>query len=377
VNYVANKAKQNFVRAGWFALHRSVCELGVEIDVGSMPELNGTALIYSVAYCELMKPLLKITGIKLENSSEDGDLVAQSIWKCLLAIKKQSIIGCDAFLRYSINGLCAAYFDWNEKPAHLKNMPISNQDPLKAAKIGWSLIVGYSQNSKNSNELFWGLALLGWVNTIYSNTRKCPYCFRWSYPGSKLCIKHSQSKSLNLSKGTAYIQYRRGRNTFKHAATSKIHIKHEFSLADPLQWRGILASYLFFNMPDQQDADDLQNVLDMCPLVFRALKGKRFLNLSIKERFEYLRRYLNPLEFLPIALAEQVFLAERILSIELRLAGRPTGTKSVETKKLVQDCIGMANQGMRKAEISRKLKVSKSTISNWIIRYTEVRLAFE
>ncbi|MBC7757064.1 MAG: helix-turn-helix domain-containing protein [Bdellovibrio sp.] len=48
---------------------------------------------------------------------------------------------------------------------------------------------------------------------------------------------------------------------------------------------------------------------------------------------------------------------------------------SVKSWTPIDKLIQLANEGATKAEISRKLKISKSRVSNWFKRYPEVKLA--
>ena len=369
------------MRNGWFAIHKAVLINGALLDTASL--LNGKEFVHTnwidtESYCALLKPVIEITEINIDVPSADGDLIGQEIWQKLRNLKKEySDKPCNAFVRTSIQGFCSEFSDWKDKPLSIRNSSLNLYDPLKAANIGWSLIELASKTKKYfPNSLFWGLALLGWVYQLYCHIDSCPLCFRWTVPGSKYCFMHSQSNAIGLHVGPtkAFIQYRKGVATLKLANKQRLIIKKPDSIFDVSYSDAILAEYLFFNNPTEMDISDIAYALTTCPRVLEKLGGNDILSMGSTQLFEYTRTEINPIEFFPIELALNILFYEKILELESVKAGRPKGKLSHKTQDKIQEYIEMSKKGMRKASIAEALKISKSTLSNWIRRYPSIEI---
>lgn len=381
MNLKKSSPKQDFVRIGWFAIHKAVLINGALLDTASLPnwkEFGHTNWIDTEIYCALLKPVIEITELNIEVPLADGDLIGNEVWQKLRKLKQEySDKPCNAFVRTSIQGLCSEFADWKDKPLAIRNSTINLYDPLKAADLGWSLIeLGSKVKKYFPDSLFWGLALLGWVYTLYCHIEVCPLCFRWTVPGSKYCFMHSQSNSIgsHIGAGKAFIQYRKGFTTLKLANKQRLIIKKPCSIVDASYSDAILAEYLFFNNPSEMEISDIAYALTTCPRVLEKLGGNNILSMSSLQLLEFIRTEINPIEFFPTELALNILYYEKILELESVKPGRPKGELTYKTQTNIKEYSEMSKKGMRKASIAEALGISKSTLSNWISRYPSIEI---
>lgn len=367
---------KNFVKAGWFALHNSVLTSGAEIDTGSYNLYDNTAWVDSEAYLEVLGPILQLTSVIIDMPNDDGDLVAKRVWQKIRKLKVSSSKYHDAFNRTTANELRINYNDWQNKLSHHTRTSIDYKDPLKAAKVGWELIVKASQTNANEHLFFWGLALIGWVNSILYTTKTCPLCFRWSNHGSNFCFQHTQSKNSEHQIAEAYSNYRKGKVLLDLAQERNIIIKPKLILPGMPHAKLLLADFLFFNVYSEEEATELSKALVFFPNVLNFLGGKKVFDLDKFKLHEHVRIKLNPLEFHHSSLLHNIAMAENEFKIQVRNVGRPKGKKSTKTDLAIEKVIHLAASGLCKSDIAKQLNISKSTLSNWITRYTEVKSAF-
>ncbi len=372
--------KRDFVRVGWFSLHESVLLAGAEIDSGPFfgePEISLMRWLDSDSYSALLGPIVKVTDVFIQSPSDNADQVSNEIWACIRRLKKQQPIPSNAFSRISLQGFVAAYKRWTDDQPDIRDKEIFISSPLDAATVGWELVQHAAQHNDRLESLFWGLGILGWVTTIYSELRICRYCFRWSVPGSPFCFAHTQSMPAAESGGKGYVRYRIGAKVFALAQQRGIQIQHDRSIVDDRYRQTLLAEYLFFNLPSDSDGVDLRQALHKSPRVLGLLGGIRVLSMSNKRLFRLVREQLNPMEMFPSALILNVSLAENIFSLEEeKKPGRPSGKRTKRQLMMIDKATSMFKDGARPSEVAAKLKVTRTAVSNWIRRYEEVRCAY-
>lgn len=372
----SNSYIKNFVKVGWFSLHNSVLAAGAEIDSASYSLYEQTTWIDFDSYTEVLTPVIKITSVIIQSPTDDGDLVAKKIWGEIRKIKTSSSKHFDAFNRMTANELRVTYNDWHNKEPQLSLAQIDYKDPITAAKEGWKLIIKASQTNSNAIFLFWGLALIGWVDTILSNTRICQLCFRWSLHGSQFCFQHTQSKNSEQGPSKAYSSYRKGKLLLKNANKNKVTIRSKILLSGLPYVDLILADFLFFNSYSIEECIELQQVLALSPNVLNFIGGEQVLSLDKDSLHEVVRKKLNPPEYQHSSLCYSIVMAEKEFTLPTRNVGRPKGGKSNTTTLKIEKVLALAEAGYSKTEIAKQLNISKSTLSNWISRYSEVKSAF-
>lgn len=353
-------------------MHESVLLSGAEIDFW----IHARWLDWDV-YAELVNPVIKATGADIQANS-DAKRIGEIIWSQIRELKTRTLPESNAFVRCSINGFHAAYSNWRLKHQSRRLKTISPALPLESASVGWELIRQAARKDGVVEYLFWGLGILGWVSTIYSDMKVCRYCFRWSVPGSPFCFLHSQSKSIAGDVGHAYSRNRAGGRVFKAARHMNMEVRQAFSAIDDVYQRTVLAEFLFFNTLSEEEGVELRRALLDAPHVLTALGGKRILSLVNNKLFDLVRNRINPMELFPISLIYNVMLAERLMNIEAqRKAGRPKGKRNESSNVMLEKAIELFKLGNRPVDVALILGVSRSAVSNWIGRYDEVRCAYE
>lgn len=82
------------------------------------------------------------------------------------------------------------------------------------------------------------------------------------------------------------MRYRIGAKVLALAQQRGIQIQHDRSIVDNRYWQTLLAEYLFFNLPSENDEVDLRQALHKSPRVLSLLGGIRVLSMS-NERQNY------------------------------------------------------------------------------------------
>ena len=349
---------------GWLALHKSV--VGYNL---SYPLINQDE------YIKLLLPIIELTGFQFDSELESESAISEKIWKRIQKIEKQNR-ECNASRKVSLQTFTVSYNEWRKLRLGRKTEKISFSDPLYAATIGWDLVKRASSPNGNMDQLLWGLGLLGWVAVVYIQLRICQFCFRWAVPDSIFCFRHSQSTSLGISRSEAYSQYRKGREVDelikKDGRYSPTSDSEEFAF---IQSRLVLADYLFFNHPSAEDGSELRELLQSAPSVLRRLGGEHIAQLNNMDLFTHVRKTINPL-FLSIELwGMMLVMAEIYFSYEDQISERTRGRpQKIELRKQIID---LAQSGLKPSEVALKLKMSKSSLSNWISRCDDVKRAFQ
>lgn len=364
------------MKTGWFALHKSILNAGAEVDTASYNLFDRRSWIDTEMYCSLMSPVLQITSVKIDIPTDDGDKVAQKIWREIQKIKRSTNKPCNAFYRTSVKEFRSAYHDWLKEAPNKNLLPINSSDPLATARTGWGMIVDTARSNKNPELLFWGLGLIGWVDIVLSTTTLCPLCFRWSFVGSRYCFLHTQSKYSDRTPSSAHIQYRKGKSLMRLADRQKVSIKFPLTIHGMKYGELLLADFLFFNTPSPDDILEFHQALQACPRTLELLGGEKIFKMDDSNLYDHIRQKLNPLEFSQAGLCYSIVMTENELKIQNSEAGRPKGTRSDRTNSRIKNIIELASNGVKKSKISTQLGISKSTLSNMINRYQEVQDAF-
>lgn len=361
-------------------MHESVLMAGAEIDTGCAwddLDIRSKRWLDRDSYVALLEPIINVIGIAIQAPSEDAEKTKMKIWRLIEECEKELHVTSNPFVETSLIGFVCAYADWIKNHPDRVALKISQLDPLGAVTVGWYLVQRAALNNGSIEAFSWGLGILGWVATIYSKMRTCRYCFRWSVPNSPFCFKHTQSLSDKGNGGKAYMGYRAGLKTLELANKRGIKVRYKPSLVDNMYWRGVLGEYLFFNIPSEDNSIELRQVLGEAPRVLNLLGGKQVLLLADKHLFQKVREQINPMELHTATLITNIPLAEKLLSLEEdRKPGRPAGKRIQRLAKMIEKAKLMFSRGLRPSEVAVKLRVSKSTVSNWISRYDDVRYAY-
>lgn len=353
---------------------------GAELDVGAFAgrvDLSKRWLDTEI-YEALLKPIVTMSSTAICTPSDDATQVGKRIWARVREFKDTHAPHSEAFSRTSMQGFAAAYGDWRNRHPRRKIPTISFLAPLEAADVGWELVQRSARNVRSMEFLFWGLGILGWVATIYSDMRICRYCFRWSVPGSPFCFLHSQSRYASDRAGKAYVRYRAGAKVLALAQTRGVEIRHDDSISTRGNHRQILAEHLFFQSSQEGFANELRECLQFLPRVLKSVGGKRVISLPDDQLLKRVRERMNPMEWVPQALLSNALLEENILLLEEeRTPGRPEGKRTESLTRMTERAKSMFGNGSRITDVATALKQNLSTVSNWTHRFEDVRCAYK
>lgn len=353
---------------------------GAELDVGAFVGSVDPSKRWldTEIYGALLKPIVVMTNTAICTPSDHATQVGKLIWARVRDFKNTHAPHSEAFNRTSMQGFAAAYGDWRSQHPRRKIPTISFLAPLEAADVGWELVQRSTRNVKSMEYLFWGLGILGWVATIYSDMRICRYCFRWSVPGSPFCFLHTQSTFVSDGK-KAYVRYRAGARVLALSKKRAVQIRRDDPVIDSSYWRTILAEYLFFQSPQIEYENEMRELLLSSPRVMNLIGGRRTLHLPDGHLLKRVRERLNPMEWMPQALLFDVLLAENVLLLdeERRKPGRPRGERSEGLLRMTERAKLMLESGARLTDVAIALKQSTTTISNWTRRFEDVRHSYQ
>lgn len=386
-------AEINFLRIGWIELHNAAMVFGAEVDYWpeDHPELKNRRFLDAKLYSILLPRLLKYSQVNLEAYGCRSDLIFSlifrrirknakknysSVWKFLITAESVDVL---------LNQFQQSFFSTRDSQA-----PVFSKIQIHTiARYGMWLVNRETEDpKKNLLAMLWGLALIGVTKYLWDKQGVCEFCYRRTWPGRRFCEDHSQSQSDIKNRSANYMRYRTGKKAHqlleKHKLTEKVQgstvmrqINSATAMCDLLFPSSLIND-------DEAKADEknmIFNALSQCPRVLRRFREQvhisyeNFMKIEYDRLVNYLRQVLDPYELsytgwqLKIFAAEIWFTAEIKVSPGVRKNGKKATARIAMAKKL-------AASGLTKSEIARKLGVSPSTISKWIVRKPELAKVF-
>lgn len=378
----------NFLRIGWTELHNSAMIFGAEVDywLPDYPELENGIYLDTRLYSNLLPRVVKDSHVDLEAYGCRSDLIFNMIFKRIRKNAKNhdnlrwwQYLTSEKSVNTLLNDFQKSSFNFHNAQA-----PVFSRIQIHTiAKYGMWLINHETEDPKqDSLAILWGLALIGVTKYLWDKQGICGFCYRRTWPGRRFCEGHSQSQSDTKNRSKNYMNYRTGKKAHelikKHELTERVQgatmLKQAISAT-------AMCDLLYPEFLDEEvktdEKDMIFQALSQCPYVLARLKMQigcsydEFINLEYDHLINHLRQTLDPYELscrgwqLKIFSAEIWFAAERKVSPGVRKNGKKATARIAATKKL-------AALGLTKSEIARKLKISPSTISKWIVRKPEI-----
>lgn len=374
-------ARRSFIAEGWKALHQAALDAGAEVDYypPDHAEVVVRDHIDPAGYEALVGPLAQLSGTDISKLGQRASTVKASIWRWIRKVgasetTEKWILLSGIRSRISLMSEFSGYL----AKERLSGAPKFPTNPVSAARYGyWLIREGASQNEKPILPIIWGLALIGAAWHDYLRIGYCKFCFRRSRPGSVFCGFHSQG-GTEKNRSNAYIGYRRGRRARDLAVERGLGEKlWPSAMARQMAERLTLPDVLFQMRPISHVDDEhlmLTMALAASPLIVEKLGGPKCQKLSYDELLSLLMERIDSYEWEYSNWPQKIYQAEIWFALEEEASPGKRGS-SLRTKEMVDRAILLAASGAKNCDIANILGVAPSTISQWLKRYPQFKLA--
>jgi len=221
---------------------------------------------------------------------------------------------------------------------------------------------------------FWVLMLIGLACEGLLEMSLCKFCPRWAIPGNKLCTQHTVKCDLPSSLKTTVSErsknYRLGRlvasryNYFFTEIPAEVKVSAT-TLSYYLQcflWNHSLSVRKSLREHIQHQIDESDRIKEWL--------GVNLADLPVNDFFQTLKDNIDPYEFRPSVWKWKLKRIRLWLRFEEQALSQPK-KKATKSWILIVKASGLERKGFSKAEIAKFMKISPSTISNWLVRYNE------
>jgi len=221
------------------------------------------------------------------------------------------------------------------------------------------------------------VAALGLAYGGLASMTRCYWCFRWAYPGQSRCTFHSLAGEVP---GSAKEKQRRYKEAL--VVSGKIGMSgfsqspryFRFSASD-IHWGVARTTWGTTLAREEAVRQRLMDALGRSPRLCAAAAKDKVDLLSIDpiRIVDELRNWLDPAEFRPKVLVQEVYAAERWYrcASEALPGRRGTGRRKEDRIDAALELAGVP--GATLPSVAAALQISRSTISKWFVRYAERR----